>query len=192
MYKCRGSHYENQSIWLRGSEGNAAERYKGDNNMAALGVAVVIEESAHELLTFRDAIACEVIFKWISVMKEDMDTRSSMCMLSNSFKRSSDDSNIYYWKYTPARLRSWLPRVCWMNVKEIILGMEVFRFQSSNALRVLQFRFSNGMSVQVLLGGHFMLSLEGDEEKKMSELGFEQMLVAVIATCALTKVVPVR
>ena len=34
-------------------------------------------------------------------MKEDMDTRSSMCMLSNGFSRSSDDSKIYYWKYAP-------------------------------------------------------------------------------------------
>ena len=32
-------------------------------------------------------------------MKEDMDTRSGMCMLSNGFRRISDDSNIYYWKY---------------------------------------------------------------------------------------------
>ncbi|GJY08420.1 hypothetical protein Tco_0375474 [Tanacetum coccineum] len=135
-----------------GAEGNAAERYRGDNNMAALGVATLIEEYAHELLTFRDAVACEVISKWISVMKEDMDTRSSMCMLSNSFRRSSDDSNIYSWK------------------------------------------FSYGMSVQILLGGQSTLSLEGglswncDEEKK--KLGFELRLVASIAICALTKVVP--
>ncbi|GJS01795.1 tetratricopeptide-like helical domain-containing protein [Tanacetum coccineum] len=84
-----------------GTEGNAAERYRGDNNMAALGVATVIEEYAHESLTFRDAVACEVISKWISVMKEDIVTRSSMCMLSNGFRRSSDDSNIYYWKHAP-------------------------------------------------------------------------------------------
>ncbi|GJX35009.1 hypothetical protein Tco_0246566 [Tanacetum coccineum] len=49
----------------------------------------------------RDAIAYEVIFKWIVVMKGYMDTQSSMCMLSNSFWRNSDDSNIYYWKYAP-------------------------------------------------------------------------------------------
>nr|GEY55071.1 RNA-directed DNA polymerase, eukaryota [Tanacetum cinerariifolium] len=43
----------------KGVEGNAAKRYRGDNNMAALGVAAVIEEYAHESLTFRDAVACE-------------------------------------------------------------------------------------------------------------------------------------
>nr|GEU81826.1 chaperone protein DnaJ 11, chloroplastic [Tanacetum cinerariifolium] len=42
-----------------GVEGNAAKRYRGDNNMAALGVAPVIEEYAHESLTFRDAVACK-------------------------------------------------------------------------------------------------------------------------------------
>nr|GFC82943.1 zinc finger, CCHC-type [Tanacetum cinerariifolium] len=41
------------------AKGNAAKRYKGDNNMAALGVAAVIEEYALESLTFRDAVACE-------------------------------------------------------------------------------------------------------------------------------------
>nr|GEV83629.1 protein kinase, ATP binding site-containing protein [Tanacetum cinerariifolium] len=42
-----------------GAEGNATERYKGDNNIAALGVAAVIEEYAYESLTFRDTVACE-------------------------------------------------------------------------------------------------------------------------------------
>ncbi|GKE00345.1 hypothetical protein Tco_1388328, partial [Tanacetum coccineum] len=63
-----------------GAEGNVSERYRGDINMAALGAAAVMLEYAHESLTFRDAVACEVISKWISVMKEDMDTRSNMCM----------------------------------------------------------------------------------------------------------------
>nr|GFA13466.1 zinc finger, CCHC-type [Tanacetum cinerariifolium] len=77
-----------------------------------------------------DAVACEVISKWIFVMEEYMDTRYSMRMLSNDFRQSSDDNNIYYWK------------------------------------------FSNEMLVQILLGGHSTLSLEGgllgnrDEEKK--------------------------
>ena len=84
-----------------GAEGNVAERYRGDSNMAALGVAGVIKEYAHESLTFRDAVACEVISKRMAVMKEDMDTRSGMCMLSNSFRRSSDDSFIYYLNYAP-------------------------------------------------------------------------------------------
>ena len=123
-------------------------------------------------------------------MKEDMDTRSGMCMLSNGFRRSSDDSNIYYWKYAPglfiylflyidymgftceSKAEIWVTKGLLDEAKEIILGMEIFRTQSGNTLRVSRFRFSNGMSVQTLLGGHSTLSLEGslsgnrDEEKK--------------------------
>nr|GEZ12717.1 zinc finger, CCHC-type [Tanacetum cinerariifolium] len=84
-----------------GIEGNAAEKCRGDNNTTALRVIAVIEEYAHESLTFRDAVACEVIFNWISVMKEDMDTRSSMCMPPKGLRQRSDDNNIYYWKYAP-------------------------------------------------------------------------------------------
>ncbi|GJU82235.1 hypothetical protein Tco_1284600 [Tanacetum coccineum] len=39
-----------------GAEGNATEKYRGDSNMVALGVARVIEEYVHESLTFRDAV----------------------------------------------------------------------------------------------------------------------------------------
>ncbi|GKC57100.1 hypothetical protein Tco_1084698 [Tanacetum coccineum] len=42
-----------------GAESNAFERYRGDINMAALGVAAVMLEYAHESLTFRDAVVCE-------------------------------------------------------------------------------------------------------------------------------------
>ncbi|GJV37660.1 hypothetical protein Tco_1410137 [Tanacetum coccineum] len=38
---------------------NLNHRYRGDNNMAALGVAAVIEEYPHESLTFTDAVDCE-------------------------------------------------------------------------------------------------------------------------------------
>ncbi|GJX86696.1 ribonuclease H-like domain-containing protein [Tanacetum coccineum] len=40
-------------------ESVVAKRYKGDNNMVALGFALVIEEYIHELLTIRDAVSCE-------------------------------------------------------------------------------------------------------------------------------------
>lgn len=173
-----------------GAEGNVAERYRGDSNMAALGVAGVIKEYAHESLTFRDAVACEVISMRMAVMKEDMDTRSGMCMLSNSFRRSSDDSFIYYWNYAPglfiylflyidymgftceSKAEIWVIKGLLDQAKEIILGMKIFRTQSGNTPRVSRFRFSNGTSVQILLGGHSTLSLEGslsrnrDEEKK--------------------------
>ncbi|GKC91770.1 hypothetical protein Tco_1152419 [Tanacetum coccineum] len=77
----------------------------------------------------------------------------------------------------------WVTKGLLDEAKEIILGMKIFRTQSGNTLRLSRFRFSNEMSVQILLGGHSTLSLEG-------ESGFEPRLVASIATCALTKVVP--
>ncbi|GKC20924.1 hypothetical protein Tco_1023074 [Tanacetum coccineum] len=138
-----------------GAESNVVERYRGDNNMAALGVVTVIEEYAHESLTFRDVVACEVISKWISVMKEDMDTRSNYM----GFTCESNDD-------------IWVTKGLLDEAKEIILGMEIFRTQSGNTLRVSQFMFSNRMPVQIFLGGHSTLSLEGglsgnrDEEKK--------------------------
>ncbi|PWA92359.1 copia-like retroelement pol polyprotein [Artemisia annua] len=117
--------------------------------MATSGVAGVIKEDAHESLNFRDTVACEVISKWMAVMKEDMDTRSSMCMLQNGFRRSSDDSNIYYWRYAldymgllaKARLRYGLPKGLLDEAKEIILCMEIFRTQSG--------KYSKGVTIQV-------------------------------------------
>ncbi|GKC69309.1 hypothetical protein Tco_1115192 [Tanacetum coccineum] len=138
-----------------GEEGNAAERYRGDSNMVALGVVGAIEEYAHELLTFRDVVSCEVISKWIYVMKEDMDTRSN------------------YMGFTyESKAEIWVTKSLLVEAKEVILGMEIFRTRSGNTLRVLRFRFSNEMSVQILLGGDSMMLLEGglsgnrDEEKK--------------------------
>ncbi|GJX52197.1 RNA-directed DNA polymerase, eukaryota, reverse transcriptase zinc-binding domain protein [Tanacetum coccineum] len=43
-------------------------QYRGDNNMAALGVAAVIKEYAHESLTFWNAVACENLL-WTRVIK---------------------------------------------------------------------------------------------------------------------------
>nr|GEX80514.1 zinc finger, CCHC-type [Tanacetum cinerariifolium] len=147
-------------------EGNSAKKYRGDNNMAALGVIALIEEYAHESLTFRDVVSCEIIFKWIPVMKEDMDTRSSMCMLRKGLRQSSDDNNIYYWKYAPgmfiylflyidnmgftcvSKVEILVTEGLLDEAKEIILCMEIFRTQSSNTLRVSRFRFSNGISVR--------------------------------------------
>nr|GEW92722.1 zinc finger, CCHC-type [Tanacetum cinerariifolium] len=105
-----------------GAEGNAVERYRCDSNMAALGGAGVIEEYAHESLTFRDVVACEVISKWISVMKEHMDTRSSMCILINRSRRSNDDNNIYYWKYAPVGFKQL--GVKQVRFKQLGLGVE--------------------------------------------------------------------
>lgn len=114
-------------------------RYREDSNEATFAVAVVEKIYAHESLTFNDTVTCEVISQWKAGLKEDMVTRSNMCVLSNGCRKSSDDSNDYYWEYTPgmfihlslyidgmvfladARLRSGLPRDCWIKQREIYL-----------------------------------------------------------------------
>ncbi|GKB45591.1 trichome birefringence-like protein 25 [Tanacetum coccineum] len=148
--------------------------------MAALGVAAVIEEYAHESLTFRDAVACEVISKWISIIKEDMDTRSSMCMLSNGFRRSSDDINIYYWKYAPGFPTGCRFRYCWVDTLRC-------RYRVVCQGIMMKKRRVRGHEYMTLTR-----KLKEDTWLKglSAESGFELRLVAGIATCALTKVVP--
>ncbi|GJW27015.1 hypothetical protein Tco_0040826 [Tanacetum coccineum] len=79
--------------------------YRGDSNMAALGVDAVIEEDAHDSLIFRDVVSCEVIFKWMVVMKEDMDTRKAMI---------------------------WVSKGLLDEAKENILGMKIYKNRSGN------------------------------------------------------------
>nr|GEY67149.1 hypothetical protein [Tanacetum cinerariifolium] len=71
--------------------------YREDSNEAAFTVDKIY---AHELLTFNDTVACEVISKWKTALKEDMDARSYVYVLSNGCRKSSDDRNDYYWEYT--------------------------------------------------------------------------------------------
>ncbi|GJT27879.1 hypothetical protein Tco_0908154 [Tanacetum coccineum] len=75
--------------------------YREDNNEAAFVVATVEKIYAHESLTFNNTVACEVISKWKAGLKDDMDARSDVYVLSNGCKKCSDDSNGYYWEYTP-------------------------------------------------------------------------------------------
>ncbi|GJV79632.1 hypothetical protein Tco_1515502 [Tanacetum coccineum] len=103
-------------------------RYREDSNEAAFVVAAAEKTYAHELLTFNDTIACEVIFKWKVRLKEEMDADAR-----------SD------------------------KAKENVLGMEIFRDQSGNTLRVSQSRFYNRKLVQTLLKGLSILSLGGVE-----------------------------
>ncbi|PWA78438.1 leucine-rich receptor-like protein kinase family protein [Artemisia annua] len=122
------------------------DRYGEDSNEAAFAVAAVEKINTDESLTFKDTVACEVISKWKSGLKEEMDTRSDVYLLSNGCRKSSDDSDDYYCEYTPA--------------KGNILDMEIIRDQSGNTLRGSQSRVHNGKLVQTLLEGHSILSLE--------------------------------
>ncbi|GJR07015.1 hypothetical protein Tco_0529999 [Tanacetum coccineum] len=126
--------------------------YREDSNEAAFAVAAVEKIYAHESLTFNNTVACELIFKWKAGLKDDMDSRSDVYLLSNGCKKCSDDNDGYYWEYTPGLLD---------KAKRNILGMEIVRDQSGNTLRVSQSRFYNGKLGQTLLEGHSILSLEG-------------------------------
>ncbi|GJT54487.1 hypothetical protein Tco_0989541 [Tanacetum coccineum] len=76
-------------------------QYREDNNEAAFVVATVEKIYAHESLTFNYTVAYEVISKWKAGLKDDMDARSDVYMLSNGCRKCSDDSDGYYWEYTP-------------------------------------------------------------------------------------------
>ncbi|PWA89975.1 chromatin-remodeling complex ATPase chain [Artemisia annua] len=86
-----------------------------------------------------------------------MDTRSDVYVIINGCRKSSDDSDNYYYEHTPdlgyQRLLD--------KAKGNILGMEIIRDQSGNILRGSQSRVYNGKLVQTLLEGHSILSLEG-------------------------------
>ncbi|GJY43571.1 hypothetical protein Tco_0431784 [Tanacetum coccineum] len=85
---------EQHSVWELFS-------YREDSNEAAFAVAAVEKIYAHESLTFNDTVACEVISKWKAGLKDDMDARSDVYVLSNGCKKCSDDSDGYYWESTP-------------------------------------------------------------------------------------------
>ncbi|GJT92717.1 zinc finger, CCHC-type containing protein [Tanacetum coccineum] len=68
---------------------------------AAFAVAAVEKIYAHESLTFNNTVACEVISKWKAGLKDDMDARLDVYVLSNGCKKCSDDSYGYYWESTP-------------------------------------------------------------------------------------------
>ncbi|GJY41276.1 hypothetical protein Tco_0428546 [Tanacetum coccineum] len=61
------------------------------------------------------------------------------------------------------------------EVKENILGTLIFRNRSGDTMRVSQFMFSNGMSVEILLGRHSTFLLEGgllgNHDKENKDVG---------------------
>ncbi|GJS69263.1 hypothetical protein Tco_0702104 [Tanacetum coccineum] len=45
----------------------------------------------------------EAAFAWKAGLKDDMDVRSDVYVLSNGCKKCSDDNDVYYWEYTPVQ-----------------------------------------------------------------------------------------
>nr|GFA51348.1 zinc finger, CCHC-type [Tanacetum cinerariifolium] len=112
---------------------------------------------AYELFGYREDITCEVISKWKSGLKDDMDARSDVYVLNNSCRKGSDNSNGYYWGYTPDK------------AKGNVLGLEIVKDYSGytlcsttvagNAVTIAM-AITGGIH-QTLLEGHSILSLEG-------------------------------
>nr|GEV68833.1 zinc finger, CCHC-type [Tanacetum cinerariifolium] len=137
-------------------------KHRKDINETAFAVAAVEKIYARKSLTFNDAVYCEVISKSKAGLKEDMDARSNVCVLSNGCKESKDDINNYYWEYTPGtfihlflyidvmvfscgcRVEIWVTNGLLDEANGNILGMEIFRIQSRNTLRVSQSTVYNG------------------------------------------------
>nr|GEZ43347.1 hypothetical protein [Tanacetum cinerariifolium] len=153
---------------------------------AAFAVVAVEKIYAHESLTFNNTVACEVISKWKAGLKDDMDAR--------------------------CKVEIWATKGLPDKAKGNILGMEIFRDQSGNTLRVLQSRFYNRKleyqmvctrlnitSVDVGMLDKFDRGLQTDVQVfvdfdyamgrsiTVMESRYELRIVASIATCALVK-----
>ncbi|GKC85718.1 hypothetical protein Tco_1141435, partial [Tanacetum coccineum] len=112
-------------------------------------------------------------------LKDDMDARSNVYVLSNGCKECSDNSDGYYWEYTPGmfihlflyidhmvfscgcKAKIWATKGLLDKAKGNVLGIDIIRDQRGNTLRVSRSRFYNGNLVQTLLEGQSILSLEG-------------------------------
>ncbi|GJY76089.1 hypothetical protein Tco_0481205 [Tanacetum coccineum] len=99
--------------------------HREDSNEAAFAVAEAKKIYAHESLTFNNTVACEVISKWKAGLKDDIDAQSYVYVLSNSYKKCSDDGDAEIWA-TKGLLD---------KAKENVFGMEIIRDQSGNTLR---------------------------------------------------------
>nr|GEZ43757.1 zinc finger, CCHC-type [Tanacetum cinerariifolium] len=133
--------------------------YRKVSNEAAFAVAVVEKVYAQESLTFDNTITCKVISKWKAGLKDDMDCRSDVYVLSDSCRKCSDDSDGYYWEYTlgmfihlflyindmvfscGCKAEIWATKGLLDKANGNVLGMEIVRDQSGNTLRVSRSRF---------------------------------------------------
>ncbi|GJX96996.1 hypothetical protein Tco_0352794 [Tanacetum coccineum] len=90
---------------------------------------------ACELFGYREDIACEVISKWKAGLKDDMDARLDVYVLSNGCR---------------CKAEIWATKGLLDKAKGNVLGMKIVRDQSGNTLRVSQSRYYNGKLVQTL------------------------------------------
>ncbi|GJT19805.1 putative reverse transcriptase domain-containing protein [Tanacetum coccineum] len=161
------------------------ESYREDNNEAAFAVAKAEKIYAHESLTLNNTVACEVISKWKTGLKDDMDARSDVYVLSNGCKKYSDDSDVYYWEYTPGD----------RDVEKNDVGMldKFDRGLQTDVQVFVDFDYAMGRSITIM-AGYMTLTEAAKEAIWLNGLaiksGFELKIVAGIATCALSKAIP--
>ncbi|GJZ38522.1 putative reverse transcriptase domain, reverse transcriptase zinc-binding domain protein [Tanacetum coccineum] len=114
-----------------------------------------------------------VISKWKAGLKDDMDARSDVYVLSNGYKKCSDDSDGYYWESTP--------------VQTLLKGHYILSLEGSLSGDCDMEKNDVGMLDK------FDRGLQTDVQKEiwlkglLAESGYELSLVAGIAIGALVK-----
>nr|GFA33969.1 zinc finger, CCHC-type [Tanacetum cinerariifolium] len=77
------------------------KKYREENNKDAFAVTAVDKIYSHESLTFNNILACDVISKWKVGLKDNMDARLDVYVLSNGCRKCCEDDDGYYREYTP-------------------------------------------------------------------------------------------
>ncbi|GKA41281.1 hypothetical protein Tco_0733874 [Tanacetum coccineum] len=162
--------------------------YREDINEVAFAVAAVEKIYAHESLTFKDTVACEVISKWKVELKDNMDARSDVYVLNNGCKKCNDDSDGYCWKSTPVQtllkghsilsLEGNLSRDCDVEKND--------KWSSIYAVRSQEYQMVC-TRLDIASADVGMLDKFDRELQTDAESGYELSLVAGIATGALVK-----
>nr|GEY76730.1 hypothetical protein [Tanacetum cinerariifolium] len=162
------------------NQGDGLQEYREDSNADAFEVAAVEKIYAHESLTFNNIVVCEVISKWKARLKDDMDARSDVYVLSYDAMVFSCECKAVIWA-TKGLL---------VKAKGNILNLEIIRDQSGNTLRVSQSRIHNEKLIHTLLKGHSTLSLEDSlsmdcDVKKCVDMldGFDRALQTNVQVC---------
>ncbi|GKB15700.1 zinc finger, CCHC-type containing protein [Tanacetum coccineum] len=113
-------------------------------------MSTYLVNKAHKSLTFNNTVACEVISKWKAGLKDNMDARSNVYVLSNGCRKCSNDSDVYYWEYTSVmfihlflyiddivfsygcKAEIWPTKGLLDKAKGNVLGMEIMMDQSED------------------------------------------------------------
>nr|GEV02946.1 hypothetical protein [Tanacetum cinerariifolium] len=100
--------------------GNKLWRYREDNNKAAFVFTALEKIYTHELLTFNNTVACEVISKWKAGLKDDMNARPDVYVPIN-------DDMVFPCGF---KAEIWATKGLLDKAKGNVLGMEIVRDQS--------------------------------------------------------------